>query len=169
MTPEAFTELLRRHAALIRRIAFAWCKDPSERDDVAQEIACQLWRSRHRLDPDRRESTWIWRVALNVAISSHRRHARHHRRRDDLDPALLAIAPPAPPDDDGERLRTAIGELPPLDRALVLSWLEGNDHRTTADALGISESNVGTRLQRLKERLRTRLQAQSGRPEGDPR
>ena len=167
MTPDAFTELLRRHTALIRRIAFAWCMNPAEREDVAQEIACQLWRSKDRLDPDRRESTWVWRVALNVAISSHRRQSRHHRRREDRDPARVATAPVTVPDDDSERLHAVIGELPPLDRALVLSWLEGNDHRTTADALGISESNVGTRLQRLKERLRTRLQQPPLRPEGD--
>ncbi|MBK8096732.1 MAG: sigma-70 family RNA polymerase sigma factor [Planctomycetes bacterium] len=165
MTPEAFTELLRRHTPLIRRIAFAWCKDPGEREDVAQEIACQLWRSKDRLDPDRRESTWVWRVALNVAISSHRRQARHDRRRDDRDPALFALAPVDGPDEDSERLHAAIGELPPLDRALVLSWLEGNDHRTTAEALGISESNVGTRLQRLKARLRALLQPTPHPPE----
>jgi RNA polymerase sigma-70 factor (ECF subfamily) len=157
MTPASFADLLRRHAGLIHQVARTYARDAADRDDVAQEIAVQLWRSADRLDPARRESTWIWRVALNVAISWHRRERRHRSRRSDHDPHAIAFEPGPDPGEDLARLHTAIHELGDLDRALVLLWLDGSDHATTAEVLGISVTNVATRLHRSKAALRDRL------------
>lgn len=170
MEANAFSDLLHRHAGLIHKIAFAYCRNAADREDVVQEIAVQVWRAWPRYDARFRETTWIWRIALNVAISFHRKERRHHAGRAALDSeALHAIAlPVTAPSDEVQTLLACIDELGPLDRALVLLWLEGNDHATTADVLGISVSNVGTRLMRIKERLRDAMErrAHSEGPHG---
>ena len=84
MDPQTFTDLFRRHAGLIHKIAYAYCRDATDREDVVQEIAVQIWRSWHRYDGSFKESTWIYRIALNVAISFHRRERRHQHGCADL-------------------------------------------------------------------------------------
>lgn len=155
MTPPDPIDLVRRHAGLIHRVAYAYCRDAADREDIVQEVALQLWRSRDRYDPRFRETTWVYRIALNVAISFHRRERRHRVGREPLEAHAVTIAAPeAEAGDDVRLLRRLIGDLPALDRALVLLHLDGNDHATIAGVLGISVSNVGTRLGRLRQRLR---------------
>lgn len=147
------TALLRRHAGLIHKIAHAYCRDATDREDVVQEIAIQLWRSREHYDPRYRETTWIYRIALNVAISFYRRE-RRHARTEPLDAVDALAVEPAPIASDVQQLLRFVGELGPLDKALVLLYLDGNDHAAIADVLGISVSNVGTKLGRITARLR---------------
>lgn len=154
--------LLARHSGLIRKVAWAYCRDATDREDVVQEIVVQLWRAQARFDPSLRESTWVARIALNVAISFHRREQRHRRGRELLDEPLASDgavdgAAAASRDEESTRLRAAIEQLGPLDRALVLLHLEGEEHMAIAATLGISVGNVATKLWRLKERLRGAL------------
>ena len=159
MEASSFPELLRRHAGLIHRVARVYGRDATDRDDVVQEIALQLWRSHERYDRRFRETTWIYRIALNVAISFQRRERRHRERRlaeDEPEASLIAIAAPEAiePTEDVECLLGCIDALGALDKALVLLYLDGTDHASIAEVLGISVSNVGTKLHRIKERLR---------------
>jgi RNA polymerase sigma-70 factor (ECF subfamily) len=154
------TALLRRHAGLIHKIAHAYCRDATDREDVVQEIAIQLWRSREQYDPQFRETTWIYRIALNVAISFYRRE-RRHARTESME-SIDSVAPtvgPAAISSDAQLLLRFVDELGPLDKALVLLYLDGNDHAAIADVLGISVSNVGTKLGRIKDKLRAAFEA----------
>ena len=153
---DRFTDLIRRHARLIHRVASAYCRDATDREDVVQEVAAQLWRSRDRYDERYSETTWIYRIALNVAISFQRRERRHRDRRLADDGHLITVAAAAEdaPSEDVALLQSCIADLGPLEKGLVLMWLDGNDHATIAGVLGISVSNVGTRLSRIKQALR---------------
>src|SRR5262249_34241531 len=153
-------ELLRRHAQLIHKVAYAYCRDATDREDVVQEIAVQLWRARARYDERFRETTWVYRIALNVAISFHRRERRHRERSLSIEaqPIPIAAAPEVEPSEGVQALMRCVDELGALDKALVLLHLDGNDHASIADVLGISVSNVGTKLGRIKDRLRTALE-----------
>jgi RNA polymerase sigma factor (sigma-70 family) len=154
-TPE-FTALIRRHAALIHKIAYAYCRHPTDREDLVQEIAVQLWHARDKYDERYRHTTWIYRIALNVAISFYRRERRHRDRSAPIDDQAIAVEP-VEPSEQVQRLVACIDELGALDKALVLLYLEGNDHAAIAEVLGISASNVGTKIGRLKARLRLAL------------
>ena len=156
MEASQFTDLFRRHAGLIHKIAHAYCREAAEREDVVQEIAVQLWRSRERYDERYRETTWIYRIALNVAISFQRRERRHREGRLPLEEhaLTLAAATEVEPGADVQLLLRCIEDLSALDKALVLLYLDGNDHAASADVLGISVSNVGTKLLRIKDKLR---------------
>lgn len=155
METQEFTDLIRRHARLIHKIAYGYCRDATDREDIIQEVALQLWRSRHRYDERFKETTWVYRIALNVAISFHRRERRHGEGRQLLDPHAITIAAASvEPSDDVQLLLCCIEDIGALDKALVLLYLDGNDHASIADVLGISVSNVGTKLGRIKDRLR---------------
>jgi len=153
-------DMLRRHAGLIGKVALAYARDAADRDEIAQEIAIQLWRSAERFDPRFKESTWVYRIALNVAISCERRERRHRLAREPLDlhAASLSSPPDAEPSDDVLLLLGCIAELGALEKALVLLYLDGNDHAAISNVLGISVTNVGTKLGRIKAKLRVAIE-----------
>lgn len=166
-----FTDLLRQHAALIHKVARIYCRDAADREDVVQEIAVQLWRSHDRYDERYRQTTWIYRIALNVAISFQRRERRHREGRQPSDGRVLlvAVAEARELGPDVELLLRCVDGLDALEKALVLLYLEGNDHASIADVLGISVSNVGTKLGRIKDKLRVAFEerARSDREDTD--
>lgn len=157
------TDWIRRHAGLIHKVALAYCRDANDREDVAQEIAVQLWRSHARYDPRFKESTWVYRIALNVAISFQRRERRHREGRRSIEEHAITIAatPDVEPSADVQLLLSCIDDLGALEKALVLLDLDGLDHRGIADVLGISVSNVGTKLARIRERLRVAFEGRA--------
>lgn len=163
MDAREFTDFLRRHARLIHKVAYAYCRDATDREDLIQEIALQLWRSRDRYDTRFRETTWLYRIAVNVSISFHRRGRRHRDRSVPIDPHAIAIATPmGEPGADVRLLWRCIDDLGAFDKALVVLHLDGNDYASIADVLGISVTNVGTKLSRLKTKLRVALEQRGG-------
>ena len=159
-TRQHFGELLERHRGIVFKVAYSYCPHPDDRADLVQEIAAQLWRAFPGYDAERSFSTWMYRIALNVAISS----LRNSRRRDlhsvPLDESLDDV-----PGDEGDHetaeqlrlLRQYIARQDPLNRALLLLYLEDRSHREIAEILGISEGNVATKISRLKQRIRDDL------------
>ncbi|MFN9713924.1 MAG: RNA polymerase sigma factor [Planctomycetota bacterium] len=155
MSQDEFNSFLKRHAGLIYKVAFTYCRNPADREDVIQEIAIQLWKSLDRYDDRFNETTWIYRIAINVAISFHRRERRHSQLRKSIDDASAGMiaAPSTEPNHGLELLMHCVEDLADMERALILLYLEGTDHATIAEILGISVSNVGTKLQRIKTKL----------------
>ena len=161
-TPDAraaFGTLLQQHAGIVFKIAGSYTRSAEDRADLAQEIAAQLWHAWPKYDPARRFSTWMYRIALNVAIGQLRQ--QELRRRHDavpLDDALHDVADANAIDPEhAQRLRLLQGFIacqPPLDRALLLLYLDDRPQREIAEILGISESNVSTKIGRLKQRIR---------------
>lgn len=158
---DAFLASLEAHRGILYKVSSLYCANAADREDLAQEIVAQLWRSYPRFDGRSRFSTWMYRVALNVAISWVR-DDRTRRERLSPDAALLeaTLADAAAGDMPPELhvlLAEVLSRLPELDRALLLLYLEGEDHATIAGVLGISETNVATKIGRLKHRLETEI------------
>ena len=154
---ERFLTLLDEHKKILYKVAGSYCRDPEDRRDLEQEIVAQLWRSFDRYDESYRFSTWMYRIALNVAISSYRSETRRSRSAVPAGEAVLEIADTreaAEPDAELLLLHRLIAQLDELDRALILLYLDGNRYDTIAEILGISETNVGTKIGRIKARLR---------------
>ena len=126
------------------------------REDLFQDIAVRLWSAAGNYDPTRKLSTWLYRVALNVAIDFHRNRRRRRREKLGLDGEREASASGQDPvvAEQLRELHELLEQQSEVDRALLLIHLEGNSHAEIGEVLGISESNVGTRLSRLKKSLR---------------
>ena len=153
---EAFMERIEAHRGILWKVASAYCRAPEDRQDLAQETIAQLWRSYPRFDERSAFSTWMYRIAVNVAIAFHRGDQRRPRAVPTPDSVLERVPRPDLSESD-ERLdliRQLIRQLEPLDRALMLFYLDDYSHAEIAATLGISESNVGTKIGRIKERFR---------------
>ncbi|MGN7724564.1 RNA polymerase sigma factor [Luteimonas sp. 22616] len=155
---QAFDDLLQQHRGIVFKVANAYARSAEDRDDLAQEIAVQLWRAWPGYDPARRFSTWMYRVALNVGISFLRSDGHRRRHVVPLDEAVHDIADDSAIDHEtAESLRMLqrfIATLEPLNRALLLLYLDERSTREMAEVLGISESNVTTKISRLRQRIR---------------
>ena len=153
-----FLAFLEGQQRTLYKVAYIYCRDPEERRDLMQEMAIQLWRSFGRFDGRSAGSTWTYRVALNVAISHRRREGRRIRDALPLDFAFdVADQTFGSDDEQARQLRALIDNLDEMNRALVLFYLEGFDHSEIADLLGITPSNVATRLNRIKAKLQGQL------------
>lgn len=149
-----FLALLEAHQKILYKVAYVYCPHPDDRPDLIQEMIVQLWRAFPRFDPRYRFSTWMYRIAMNVSISAARRETRRARPLVPFDVETHDTIAAAPDPGDLLELRQAIDSLDGLNKALVLLTLEGHPHETIAEILGISVSNVGTRLSRVRQRLR---------------
>jgi RNA polymerase sigma factor (sigma-70 family) len=165
---ERFQNLIEEHKKILYKICHSYCQNPADRDDLAQEILFQLWRSFASFDERVRFSTWMYRIALNVAISFYRREAVRGRRvMADGEGLLDSIGEGRADSENVQTLYRWIGDLDPLNKALVILYLDGNSHREIAGVLGISETNVATKIGRIKEAFRQRnFSATSGSEHG---
>ncbi len=158
---QAFGELLQRHRRIVFKVAHTYAWDPDDRDDLAQEIAAQLWRAYPGYDPSRSFSTWMYRIALNVAISHVRSSTQRDRHSVALDDSLHEVADERSGDPESQQqlraLQRVIAGLDRINRALLLLYLEDRSNREIGDILGLSESNVSTKISRLKQRIRNDL------------
>jgi RNA polymerase sigma factor (sigma-70 family) len=152
---EQFQVLLEEHKKILYKVCNSYCRNRDDREDLAQEITIQLWRSFASFDERCRFSTWMYRIALNVAISFYRReNTRTRYRLSDQEQLLNAIDPATGPPEEMQILYQFIAGLDPLNKALVLLYLDGNSYLEIAGALGISQTNVATKISRLKQTMR---------------
>jgi RNA polymerase sigma factor (sigma-70 family) len=158
VTPELqnrFQDLVEEHKKILYKVCNLYCRNRDDRDDLAQEIVIQLWRSFPSFDGRCQFSTWMYRIALNVAISFYRRESTRTRHLiSDDDRLLNAIDETASQSEDLRLLYEFIAELDPLNKALILLYLDGNNYKEIADVLGISETNVATKISRLKQTMK---------------
>ena len=166
---EHFLSLLESHQRPLFKVCWTYGRTSHDRDDLFQEIVGRLWTSFGKYDRSRKFSTWMYRVALNVAIDFRRRQQRWGRETASLDEGGAAV--PAVATDDAMK-RQQLRELRELlegqsdaDRAILLLYLEGHSYREIGEVLGTSESNVGTRLNRLKTSLRQAVHGRSDEKE----
>jgi len=154
-TDSEFLDLLEPQRGALFRIADAYASNREARDDLTQEIVLQLWRAFANYDRDRPFAAWMKRIALNVAISWVRRAYRQARVAP-AGQAIFELAADPRPDhsDEMAQLRAAIARLGELERALLLLHLDDHPHDEIAGILGLSTTNVATRLHRIKQRLR---------------
>ena len=152
---ERFQNLVEDHKKILYKVCRSYCRNPGDRDDLAQEIIVQLWRSFRSFDQRVRFSTWMYRIALNVAISFYRRESVRARHVVPGSEHLLeAVDQTANRSEEMQVLYEWIEGLDPLHKALVILYLDGNNYQEIADVLGISQTNVATKINRLKETLR---------------
>jgi RNA polymerase sigma-70 factor (ECF subfamily) len=158
-----FLALIQENKRLIFKICNAYCSNREDREDLAQEIVYQLWRSEYTYDAGYKFSTWMYRVALNVAISFYRNHTKTGSMvsfddcANDVENAIADAEYEDEIEKDRQLLYRLIGELKELDRMLILLFLEAKSYKEIAEIAGITETNVATRINRIKEKLKQQI------------
>ena len=156
---KTFLRLLEEHKGIVIKICNAYCQARDDKEDLSQEIVYNLWKGFTAYTPDYKFSTWLYRVALNVAISYYRREKRSLRftpydenlivfNEDGYDKAL-----------DGNLLllQQFIFELKEIDKSIMLLYLDDKPYREIAEITGISETNVATKINRIKTNLKAKF------------
>jgi RNA polymerase sigma-70 factor (ECF subfamily) len=152
---ERFQTVVDQHKKILYKVCNSYCRNRDDRDDLTQEIIIQLWRSFGKFDERYRFSTWMYRIALNVAISFYRReNTRTRYVISDEEHLLEAIDETKDQPEEIRLLYEFIEGLDPLNKALALLYLDGNNYKEIAEVLGISETNVATKISRLKSKMK---------------
>ncbi len=157
MEKDKFISVVKENQKLIYKICCSYCSNQENRKDLEQEILLQLWSSFSKFDGRVKISTWIYRIALNTAISFYRSDCKHSKKRDSLDESIISISNveiEAEKDENISLLFQFIEQLNELDKALILLYLDDSKYKDIADILGISETNVATKVSRIKKRLK---------------
>lgn len=162
---DLYEEAVRSHGSALDRLVRAYEADPDRRRDLLQDVHLALWRSFESFDARCSLRTWVYRVAHNVASS----HVASDRRAKSRQLVSLDEIDVADPRDDAEaiadqvmalnRLMSLIRDLRPLDRQVVLLFLEGVDAAGISEITGISPGNVATKMHRIKNILIRRFRA----------
>jgi RNA polymerase sigma-70 factor (ECF subfamily) len=152
---DRFLALVEAHRGALAKVCWAYGRTAHDREDLFQEIVGRLWSAFGSYDAGRPFATWMYRVALNVAIDARRRRRRRGREVSGFEPDAAPEAATDPAREERLReLRDLVESLDDPDRALLLLHLEGHSHAEIGAVLGLGASNVGTRLSRLRRALR---------------
>lgn len=152
---KTFLDMINDHRALIFKVCNIYCDDPENRRDLFQEIVLQLWRSFPNFRQASATSTWIYRIALNTAISNFRKESRKPEsvpiHLHDLEiPDMTVVT------DEKEKqnaLQLTIEKLTAVEKAIIMLYLDEKSYEEISDIIGISTGNVGVRLNRIKNKL----------------
>jgi len=150
---DLYAEAASEFGPALERLTRAYEADPERRQDLRQEIHLALWRSFARFDGRCSTRTWVYRVAHNTATSMVLRKRSQRPPLVSLEEIEHLPAPAVDRREDLERLLELIQRLAPLDRQVILSYLEGLDAAETGEITGLSPGNVATRVHRIKKIL----------------
>lgn len=155
---EAFVNMIRDNEGIIFKITTVYTNNHQDQQDLYQEIVFQLWKGFGSFRKEAKPSTWMYRVALNTAITQ----LKKHKRKPDIAPVDQLVFKLSEQYDPGfeEKLKllyASIRELNDLEKGLILLLLEGRKYEEIAAITGLSASNVGTRLSRIKLKLKNKM------------
>lgn len=151
-----FVQHINECKGIIYKICHIYASGPADKEDLFQEIIIQLWKAFPRFRGDAKFSTWLYRVALNTAISDLRKQKR------EVDLSFPEFIPIDSADTNEERLKEeklqelykAISQLNEIDRAVVMLYLEDNSYEDMEEILGVSQGTLRVKMSRIKEKLR---------------
>jgi len=152
---EGFINYLEGYKKLIAKVASIYCKETEYRKDLIQDIIIQLWKSYPKYDKTYAISTWTYRIAINVSISFLRKAtSRNKTHRDYLMHDELIQTDYSVIDEKPEQLYRFIELLKPINKAIIILYLEGCSNKEISQIMGMSVTNVSTRKLRIKDELK---------------
>lgn len=153
---KSFINLINQHQGLIHKVCLMYETDIETRNDLFQEIVLQLWKSFPSFRGEAKITTWMYRIALNTAISGLRKKKRK-LDTEDIHERHLNISDSSSyeeKEEDVQRLQWAIRQLSEIDRAMIMMALDEVPYDEIAETIGITQNNVRVRMNRIRERLR---------------
>lgn len=154
---QQFLDGIGQHKGILYKVAASYTQTDADRSDLMQEMVIQLWKSFDTFDPTRSWSTWMYRVVLNVAISYYRKESTYNRTFSDAPVHLIELHSQEDQGEQAEQIQQLyafINQLNRIDRALMLLYLDDLSYQDIADTLGITKTNVATKISRIKTFLK---------------
>jgi RNA polymerase sigma-70 factor (ECF subfamily) len=154
---KSFLQHINENLGIARKVSRAYCADTDDREDLFQEMMYQLWKSYESFDGRSRFSTWMYRVCLNTALTYRRKKNKERNQPLSAVHDQIALHDEQTNDHAIAMLFDAIGTLSPVNKAIVLLYLENMSYAEIASVTGISTANVSVRLVRIKKELEKQL------------
>jgi len=157
---EIFLSVLEKHKGILYKVSNSYCKNSEDRKDLIQEMVYQLWRSFDKYQEQYKYSTWIYRIAFNVSISFYRKENSRKIVSVPISNSLLNFSETSISEEEVPGLKLLqqfISELKELDRALMLLYLDEKSHKEIAEIMGLTETNIATKISRIKNNLKQRF------------
>jgi RNA polymerase sigma factor (sigma-70 family) len=150
-----FSQLMNMHKGIIYKVVNTYCQHQCDRQDLAQEILTAMWLANDKYNNEFKFSTWMYRIALNVAISYYRKDSKRLDKPALDGEPLIDIADIVEEDNSEEitQLYRFIGQLDKVNKAIIILYLECESYESIANTLGISKTNIATRIGRIKVTL----------------
>lgn len=154
-----FQELIESHKGILYKVARTYCQNTEDRQDLIQEIRIQIWHSLDKYNSDYKESTWLYRISINTAISFYRKDKNRNQTSVKLEDKLQQPEElyDKEKEDKLNLLEQFIYELNEFDKAIMLLYLEEKSYEEISTILGVSKSNIGTKIGRIKDKLKNRF------------
>jgi RNA polymerase sigma factor (sigma-70 family) len=154
-----FIALLNEHQRIIHKVCNLYMDAHADREDLFQEITLQAWKAYAGFRGDAKFSTWLYRVALNTAITFFRKE----KRKPDIYstesvPDMSGNETYDPIEEQVKAMYTAIGDLSKIDKAIVMLYLDDYNYNDIGDMMGITANNVAVKMNRIKTRLKESTQ-----------
>ncbi|WP_300596364.1 sigma-70 family RNA polymerase sigma factor [Niabella sp.] len=158
---EFFLTSIKQHAGILHKVARMYMDHPEDREDLHQEIIVQLWKSYQGFKGESRFSTWMYRVAINTAITFLKKNQTYKKQVAYTDiPDAVDEGASSHKETQLNAFYKAAQELNPVEKAVIFYFMEGMSHKEIGLQLGISEGNARVRLNRTKEKLQTIIKKQ---------
>ena len=155
---QVFEETINSHLNLVYKVASVYTTNADDKNDLVQDILYQAWKSFDSFRQESKISTWLYRVAMNVAIYQVKTRKRNIEAIPLTDQnSELTEDNSNETEEQWQRILFYINRLNLLDKGIVLLYLENKSHEEIAEITGLSVSNVGTKLSRIKEKLRQQV------------
>ncbi|MEQ8242254.1 sigma-70 family RNA polymerase sigma factor [Fulvivirga sp.] len=151
---QTFDQWIKKYRALLFKVVRVYAHTPADQDDLFQEIAIQVYRSVPNFRSESAESTWLYRIALNTAMrwsTREKKHTHGHNPVEDYEYLLKASS--TEKDERLDWLYDEISRFDEVDRSITLLLLDGLSYKEMSDVVGISESNIGVKIHRIKKLL----------------
>lgn len=156
LSQQEFLSLVEENQGIVHKICSLYTATPEDHQDMYQEIVIQLWRSFSSFRGDAKFSTWMYRIALNTAISDLRRQNRRVKvvYPEKAPEQLMQDSSAAERDEQWKQLNKAIQQLGEIEKAIVVLYLEEKSYEEMEEILGINTNNLRVKMNRIKEKLR---------------
>ena len=153
-----YLAILEKHKGIVFKVARSYCSNEFDREDLVQEIFAQIWRSLDTYNDSFKITTWMYRVALNVAISFYRKDKIIAYKHTEMEDKLLSYDMEAERENEQSlsELYAFINGLNDIDKAVLLMYLEGESQSEIAANLDITIANVSTKISRIKQKLKAK-------------
>jgi len=155
---EAFITIIQENQALVYKVAKLYTNNREDEEDLYQEIVYQLWRSFPAFRNESKISTWMYRIALNTAIA-HLNKAKKKGNHVPIDEALLNKNDSSDLliEEQTSILYAHIKQLDTIEKGIILLYLDGKSYEEIASITGFTSTNIGTRLSRIKQKIKTQI------------
>ncbi|MDE5814454.1 MAG: sigma-70 family RNA polymerase sigma factor [Muribaculaceae bacterium] len=151
-----FNACVRTHDAMIRRICLGYAQSDQDLEDLYQDVLVNIWRGIPAFRADSSMRTWVYRIALNTCVSTLRLRSRQPLQTS-LDEVILVPDHSQEKKDAVKELYECISTLGPIDKAIIMMWLDEYSYEEIADTVGLKRNNVAIRLHRAKEKLKEKI------------